>query len=233
MTKMLRDDHLQIYRPGGHVPSSTASSSYYEPYDRYDRGGGRSVQPYREHRHDRHDRPDRHDRRERHNLSPRSDYSNLSSDHDRPRRNRSTVHRRRSHSHLSPARKPEKDKKPEEFFRDHGAPLVGAAAGGLAGHQKGGDPLKTASSAAVGAIGAIVAEKQYRKWNDKREDRKVGREVRKGSDDTHGRHRTRSVGRERDRTPDVWQDTLKQIKRSLSRKGGRKRSPSYDLAYSR
>ena len=209
--------------------SPESSSSYAsEPYsDRHDRSG-RAVQPYYN--------TSSRGQRDTRAVQPYSNGSGYST----PRR---PVARRRSDSYLDSqyqSQQQNRSKKDQAggWFKDHGAEVLGAAVGGYAGHKKGDDHLKTASGAAVGAIGAKVVEHQYRKWNDKREDKKVGREVRgrEGVRDSHGyggererydsepryssygRGRSASRGRNRDEQPQSWKDMGRQLKRSLSRK---------------
>lgn len=214
--KMPQPKHFDRDAPRYRDYSPSSSSSYLgDPYDR----PSRAVQPYSNNR-----------QRDSRALQP---YTNGSrSGYASPR---SGPVRRRSDGSLKSSRRDQAG----VWFKDHGAELIGAAAGGLAGRKKGDDPLTTASGAAVGAIGGKVLDHQYRKWNDRREDKKVGRDVRGGGrrreydeDDyalapRYSRsldRRGRSVSRGRDRSPQNWREVGRQLMRSLSRKGERGRN---------
>lgn len=111
--------------------------------------------------------------------------------------------------------------------------------------------MKTAGGAAVGAIGGKIVERYYGKWADKKDDKKVGREVRSSRNERRGYNgydssseegsdydsysdeepryarsvdRGRGEGRERDKTPSGLKDLGRQLKRSISRKRERGRS---------
>lgn len=206
---------------------SPASSASYHSEPYYDRHHGRAVQPYRDSR----------------AMQPYYD------DRRRP------MARRRSESNLNGGKAQSGGK--AGWFKDHGGEIAGAVIGGYAGHKKGDDHLKTASGAAVGAIGGKIVERGYKKWSDKREDKKVGHQVRhsrdvSSSDDGYeprpygyerepryarsvgGRSRGRSASRGRDRSPQTWKDMGRNIMRSLSRKRKEQRDERSDYSdYSR
>lgn len=190
-----RDYYYDDDRRRPYSPSPTNVSYDSDPYDRY----GRAVQPYQS-------------SRRQHAVQPYYDSS-------RP------LARRRSDSSLGEQRdKPDRKEQGKVFFKDHGAELIGAAAGGYAGHRAGDDHLKTASGAAVGAIGGAIVERGYKKWSDHREEKKGGVGRGRYSDDSdysdydsRGRY-SRSTDRGRARSQSGWREKGRQLKRSLSRK---------------
>lgn len=208
--------------PRTYSPPATVSTYSNDPYDR------RAVQPYR------HEHPHSHSHRDGRAMQPYA--ARNGHGHERP------LVRRSSDSTLSPSTaKGSRTEQSTAWVKDHGAELIGAAAGGLAGRKSGArdDHLRTASGAAIGAIGGKVLGREYRKRKDRREDKKVGREVRRGydsdSEDSYDsyndlpppRRYSRSVdrGRERDVSPQGWRDVGRRIRRSLSRRSlSRKRA---------
>ena len=234
--------HDYYSRRGAYSPPSSAT--YSDPYDRYERPPPPrgAVQPYRAS-----------------NGHYRDPYA-VEPYHASTSPRGQIARRRRSDSNLSPADPPQsKSQQTQGWFKDHGAELVGAAAGGYAGKKRGDDALTTASGAAVGAIGGKIVEHQYRKWNDKRQDKKVGHAVRhdrsprgRGMDispdeyyeprysrsvgarsRSRGRGRGRSESRGRQKSPSTWKDLAGQIRRELSRKREKSRPRSEYSDYSR